>query len=95
MSPNTWKMRRLQSDTDADTADIEAVFVHLGTPLITKASHLKQSIHDPAIGVSKVESGPIAEYLERTYSDTPTLIPDGTRALQATFRDTFMEKAPL
>ncbi|KAG7093412.1 hypothetical protein E1B28_007094 [Marasmius oreades] len=45
-------------------------------------------IHDDTTGAVISESLLIAEYLDKTYPNTPRLVPDGTRALQAVFADT-------
>ncbi|KAK7058530.1 hypothetical protein VNI00_002166 [Paramarasmius palmivorus] len=42
-------------------------------------------IHDPNTGSTIAESFSIAEYLDKTYPDTPRVIPQGTRALQLAF----------
>lgn len=49
-------------------------------------------IHDDSTGAVISESLLIAEYLDKTYPDTPRLVPDGTRALQSVFADTVAAK---
>lgn len=46
-------------------------------------------IVDDSTGVALAESSLICEYLDKTYPDTPRLIPEGTHGLQAAFRDAF------
>lgn len=50
------------------------------------------AIVDDSTGVVLAESADIVEYLDKTYPDTPRLIPEGTHALQAAFRDAFYPK---
>ncbi|KAG7093415.1 hypothetical protein E1B28_007097 [Marasmius oreades] len=49
-------------------------------------------IYDDTTGVAISESLLIAEYIDKTYPDTPRVVPDGTRALQAVFADTVAAK---
>ncbi|KAE9397720.1 hypothetical protein BT96DRAFT_921286 [Gymnopus androsaceus JB14] len=49
-------------------------------------------IVDDSTGVALAESVDIVEYLDKTYPDTPRLIPEGSHALQAAFRDAFYPK---
>ncbi|ESK92680.1 hypothetical protein Moror_16013 [Moniliophthora roreri MCA 2997] len=75
--------------------DIEATCRKLGVlPTSTKPDgsplYTFPVIHDPNTGVSISESLHIAEYLDKTYPDTPRVIAPGTRALQAAFIDTLM-----
>ncbi|THV04418.1 hypothetical protein K435DRAFT_961889 [Dendrothele bispora CBS 962.96] len=51
-----------------------------GSPLYTLPA-----IVDPNTGAAIAESFVIAEYLDKTYPDKPTLIPAGTKALQKSF----------
>ncbi|KAK7060782.1 hypothetical protein VNI00_000514 [Paramarasmius palmivorus] len=51
-----------------------------GTPLYTLPM-----IYDPNTGIALSDSFLIAEYLDKTYPDTPRVIPPRTRALQAAF----------
>ncbi|KAL0576774.1 hypothetical protein V5O48_005217 [Marasmius crinis-equi] len=46
-------------------------------------------IHDSYTGKSIAESFPIVEYLDRTYPETPQVLPPGTRVLQSVFIDAF------
>ncbi|KAJ7459678.1 hypothetical protein FB451DRAFT_555614 [Mycena latifolia] len=43
-------------------------------------------IHDPNTGTVVSDSARIADYLDATYPDTPTVVPAGTRTLQRAFR---------
>ncbi|KAF9063084.1 hypothetical protein BDP27DRAFT_1368284 [Rhodocollybia butyracea] len=53
-------------------------------------------IHDHTTGAIVSDSALIAEYLDKTYPTTTQLIPTGTHALQAAFREMFGSKmAPL
>ncbi|KAF9266686.1 hypothetical protein L218DRAFT_921227 [Marasmius fiardii PR-910] len=49
-------------------------------------------IHDDTTGATVSESLLIAEYLDKTYPETPRLVPEGTRALQAIYADTVPRK---
>ena len=51
-----------------------------GSPLYTLPA-----IHDPSTGTYIADSLAIAEYLERTYPDTPSVFPSGTATLQKAF----------
>ena len=55
-----------------------------GSPLYTLPA-----IHDPSTGVYIADSTAIAEYLEKTYPDTPSLFPNETIGLQKAFEATF------
>jgi len=43
-------------------------------------------IHDPSTGTTIAESFKIAQYLDKTYPDTPRIVPTGTESLQNAFR---------
>ena len=47
------------------------------------------AIYDPKTKTGITESFAIAEYLDKTYPDTPLLIPPGTRTLQKAWIPTF------
>jgi len=49
-------------------------------------------IVDDSTGIALSESVDIVEYLDKTYPDTPRLLPEGSHALQAAFRDAFYPK---
>ncbi|CAA7271308.1 unnamed protein product [Cyclocybe aegerita] len=54
------------------------------------------AIYDPSTGSYVSDSFAIAEYLDKTYPDTPKLFPNDTTALQAVFTEVFRAKlAPL
>ncbi|KAJ3767077.1 hypothetical protein FB446DRAFT_352633 [Lentinula raphanica] len=50
------------------------------------------AIVDDSTDVALAGSAAIVEYLDKTYPSTPQLIPKGTHALQAAFRDAFYPK---
>lgn len=58
-----------------------------GSPMYTLPA-----IYDDSTGTAIADSVLIAEYLDKTYPSTPRLIPEGTHALQAAFRDLFYTK---
>jgi glutathione S-transferase len=47
------------------------------------------AIYDPSTGIKLADSWEIALYLDKTYPDTPRLIPEGTVALQRAFTDSY------
>jgi len=47
------------------------------------------AIHDPSTGIYIADSFPIAQYLEKTYPDTPSVFPNDTAALQKAFETSF------
>jgi glutathione S-transferase len=55
-----------------------------GSPLYTLPA-----IHDPSTGVYIADSTAIAEYLEKTYPNTPSVFPNETIGLQKAFDATF------
>ncbi|KIM40954.1 hypothetical protein M413DRAFT_19076 [Hebeloma cylindrosporum] len=74
--------------------DIEPLCKKLGIPPTGKNAvggdhYSLPAIHDPSTGVSLSDSLLIAEYLERTYPDTPQVFPHNTIALQVAFVDAF------
>jgi glutathione S-transferase len=73
--------------------DIAEKFKELGIPPSDGAQYYScPAIIDPSTGAKVSESFKIAEYLEKTYPDTPKLFPPGTWALQAAFYKAFEEK---
>ncbi|KAF5388895.1 hypothetical protein D9757_005051 [Collybiopsis confluens] len=50
------------------------------------------AIFDDSTGVAIADSALIAEYLDKTYPDTPALIPKGTCAFQSAFQELFYSK---
>ena len=50
-------------------------------------AYLLPVIHDTATGASAADSLAIAEYLEKTYPEAPSLFPNGTAAFQVLFQD--------
>ncbi|THV04196.1 hypothetical protein K435DRAFT_826912 [Dendrothele bispora CBS 962.96] len=62
-----------------------------GSPMYTIPA-----IEDPNTGTAIAESFVIAQYLDKTYPDKPTLIPAGTKALQSAFANvSFVHVAPI
>jgi len=49
------------------------------------------AIYDPATGTAIADSFAIAEYLENTYPDTPSVFPKGSAALQKAFEPTLVQ----
>ncbi|KAF8074142.1 glutathione S-transferase [Lyophyllum atratum] len=100
-SPNTWKTRLCLNYKGIpyqtvwlEYLDIEPLCkkigaspteVREGVPLYTLPV-----IHDPSTGAVVADSAVIAQYLDASYPDTPTLFPPGTYALQHAFIDAFM-----
>ncbi|KDQ55552.1 hypothetical protein JAAARDRAFT_158904 [Jaapia argillacea MUCL 33604] len=88
-----------------EMSDIESVAQSLGAspPHLKTWSKTNPSaplytlpiIHDPNTNAVISDSLPIAEYLDETYPDTPTLVPKGTRALIAGFNFGFMSAVVL
>lgn len=73
--------------------DVEATIKKIGAkPTGVEPKYTLPAIVDDSTGVAMAESADIVEYLDKTYPDTPRLIPDGTHALQAAFRDAFYPK---
>lgn len=72
--------------------DIEALYHKLG---ISAAIHRRDGspyytlpiIHDPSTDTLIPDSLKIVQYLDKTYPETPTLIPEGTHALHAAFNN--------
>ena len=75
--------------------DIEAVSQKLGIKPVNKRKdgsplYSLPVIHDPSTDTSIVDSFAIAEYLEKTYPDTPSVFPNKTAALQKAFQPSFV-----
>ncbi|KAJ8501902.1 hypothetical protein ONZ51_g273 [Trametes cubensis] len=100
-SPNTWKTRYCLNFKGlpyktvwVEYPDIEAVMRKAGIlPAATKADgspyYTLPAIYDPNTKAGLAESAAIARYLDRTYPDTPRLIPAETDALHAAFNQAF------
>jgi len=96
-SPNTWKTRYALNIKGVpyktewvEFPDIEALAKKIGAlPTRTKAEGLPiytlPIINDPNTGKVISDSFLIAEYLDATYPDRPTLFPAGTKSLVAAF----------
>ncbi|KAE9388694.1 hypothetical protein BT96DRAFT_968053 [Gymnopus androsaceus JB14] len=77
--------------------DIERIAKELGVKPTGKKlngdpEYTLPMIVDDSTGVALSESVDIAEYLDKTYPDTPRLLPEGSHTLQAAFRDAFYPK---
>ncbi|KAJ3510854.1 hypothetical protein NLJ89_g4436 [Agrocybe chaxingu] len=102
LSPNTRKARyclnykRIPYKTQwVEYADIEPLFKTLGIAPTSKkpdgsALYTVPAIYDPATGAYVSDSFAIAQYLDKTYPDTPKIFPSGTVSLQAAFDDAFI-----
>jgi len=100
-SPNTWKARfalnfkGVPYKTEwVEYPDIESHNIKLGIePTSKKADgrphYTLPAIHDPSTGVYIAESLKIAEYLDKTYPDTPALFPHNSLGLQTAFTAAF------
>ncbi|KAG7088020.1 hypothetical protein E1B28_012057 [Marasmius oreades] len=100
-SPNTWKTRYCLNYKGipyktiwVEYPDIASTCKRIGAaPTTTKSDgtplYTLPVIRDPSTGIAISDSPRIADYLEKTYPDTPRLFPPGTRALQAAFYDEF------
>jgi glutathione S-transferase len=100
-SPNTWKARYalnfkgIPYKTEwIEYPDIEAHCKKLGILPTSKnpdgsPHYTLPAIHDPSTGIYVSDSMLIAEYLEKTYPDTPSLFPHNTVGLQSTFFPAF------
>ncbi|KIM41198.1 hypothetical protein M413DRAFT_445896 [Hebeloma cylindrosporum] len=91
-SPNTFKTRYtlnfkgIPYKTEwVEYPDIEPLCKKLGIPPSSKDYYTLPAIHDPSTGVYISDSIRIAEYLERTYPDTPQVFPHNTLPLQDAF----------
>ncbi|OSC97239.1 glutathione transferase FuA class [Trametes coccinea BRFM310] len=101
-SPNTWKTRLCLNYKGlpyktmwVEYPDIEAVSRSLGlSPTSTKPDgspkYTLPAIYDPNTKTAVVDSAAIARYLDKTYPDTPRLIPYETDALHAAFEHVFI-----
>ncbi|KAF9553715.1 hypothetical protein CPC08DRAFT_713510 [Agrocybe pediades] len=104
-SPNTWKTRfclnykGLPYKTEwVEYPDIEAHCKKLGIKPTGKNFwtggnddlYTLPAIYDASTDTYIADSIPIAEYLDKTYPDTPPIFPPGTKALQLAFQGTFM-----
>ncbi|KAI0356413.1 hypothetical protein OH77DRAFT_1401026 [Trametes cingulata] len=100
-SPNTWKTRYTLNVKGipyktvwVEYPDIEAVLRKVGAlPTEHKADgsplYTLPAIYDPNTKTALADSAAIVRYLEKTYPDTPRLIPAGTDALHAAFNQAF------
>src|SRR6266446_9283461 len=84
--------RRSHFRLSLEFPDIESLFKKMGIPPTSKEEdgsdrYTVPAIHDPSTGASIADSVLIAEYLEKTYPDTPKVFPNNTPALQVAFVD--------
>jgi len=104
-SPNTWRTRyslnfkRLPYKTVwVEYPDIEALAKKIGAPATgTRPDgsplYTVPIIHDPSTNAAVADSVLIAEYLDKTYPDTPRVMPLGTTPLQHAFINVFQPTA--
>jgi len=100
-SPNTLKTRYtldfkgLPYKTEwVEFPDIEPLCKKLGIPPTSKKDdgsdrYTLPAIHDPSTGANIADSVLIAEYLDKTYPDTPNVFPNNTLPLQVAFVEAF------
>ncbi|TFK35754.1 hypothetical protein BDQ12DRAFT_687874 [Crucibulum laeve] len=104
-NPNTWKTRyslnykQLPYKTEwvEFSEEIEKVCKKMGIPPTSKrpdgsGAYTLPAIYDDSTKTGVADSLLIAAYLDKTYPDTPKLLPAGTEALQTAFVDAFMSK---
>ncbi|KAF8208743.1 hypothetical protein K438DRAFT_1666926 [Mycena galopus ATCC 62051] len=96
-SPNTWKIRYglnykslAYKTVWIEYPDIEDLCKKIGAePSMIRRNgkpyYSLPVIEDPKTGAIISDSARIAEYLDKTYPDTPKLVPAGTHVLQKTF----------
>ncbi|KAH9480875.1 Glutathione S-transferase-like protein ustS [Psilocybe cubensis] len=96
---NAWKTRlslnfkRIPYTTQwVEFPDIEPLYKKLGIPPSKNKAdgtpfYTIPAIHDPSTGAYITDSILIAEYLDKTYPDSPRIIPDGTLGVQSAFND--------
>ncbi|KAI0356412.1 hypothetical protein OH77DRAFT_1519948 [Trametes cingulata] len=100
-SPNTWKTRYTLNlkgipykSVWVEYPDIKTVMLKIGAlPTSQKADgphYTLPAIYDPNTKTALSESAEIVRYLDKTYPDTPRLIPAGTDALHAAFDHAFL-----
>jgi len=102
-APNPWKARavlnykRIPYRTEwVEFPDVEGLSKKLGFKATSERKdgspfYTLPAIHDPSTGVYISESLAIAEYLEKTYPDTPSVFPDNTIGIQKTFEPILMQ----
>jgi len=100
-SPNSWKLRYVlglkslpYKTVYSDYPDLQAAEKAAGIPPNgvwgdNQPLYTAPAIIDDATGAALPDSYKIAEYLDRTYPDTPKAFPPGSEALQAAFYDNF------
>ncbi|KAJ3486894.1 hypothetical protein NLJ89_g11766 [Agrocybe chaxingu] len=102
-SANTWKTRyclnykRIPYKTEwVEYPDIEPLCKRVGIAPTSKKEdgsgrdhYTLPAIYDPSTGAYVSDSFAIAQYLDKTYPDTPRIFPGGTDGLQAAFEPAF------
>ncbi|KAK0215847.1 hypothetical protein EDD85DRAFT_443160 [Armillaria nabsnona] len=99
-SPNMWKARYvlnykgLPYHTEwVEYPDVEGLYKKLGAQAsVTKADGVTPHytcplLHDASTGALVSDSAAIARYLDKTYPETPTVVPVGTDALHYAFNE--------
>ncbi|KAF7791447.1 hypothetical protein EIP86_002463 [Pleurotus ostreatoroseus] len=106
-SPNTWKVRLalnykgLPVKTEwVEYPDIEALYKKLDivpteTQYDGKPYYCLPVINDQSTKTIVADSFAIIQYLDKTYSETPTLLPKGTLAFHAVFLSTWTAEVQL
>ncbi|KAG5642388.1 hypothetical protein DXG03_002846 [Asterophora parasitica] len=101
-SPNTWKIRYALNFKGipyktvwVEYPDIEKVSKKIGAPPTNEKPdgapfYTLPAIYDPSTNTAVSESILIAEYLDKTYPDTPKLLPGDTHALQRAATNAFL-----
>jgi len=95
-SPNTWKTRYclnykgIPYKTEwVEYPDIQPLCLRMGiAPTGTedgKPYYSLPAIYDPSTGIAIADSWLIAEYLDKTYPDTPKMFPHGSAVIQRGF----------
>ncbi|TCD63609.1 hypothetical protein EIP91_005188 [Steccherinum ochraceum] len=100
-SPSTWRTRYslnfkgIPYRTEwVEYPEIEKVCKEIGAEPTDKSPDGKPLytfpvIHDPSTNTILSDSTPIAEYLDKTYPDSPKLFPPGTKGFHAAFDSAF------
>ncbi|KAI0927060.1 hypothetical protein AcV5_007698 [Taiwanofungus camphoratus] len=101
-SPNTWKTRFALNYKGlpyktvwVEYPDIAGLCKEIGAaPTDTyedgSPAYTLPAIYDPSTKMGVAESGIIARYLDKTYPNTPVLIPEGSDAFHAAFQEAFL-----
>ncbi|KAH9855212.1 hypothetical protein C2E23DRAFT_857914 [Lenzites betulinus] len=102
MSPNTWKIRYALNIKGikyrtvwVELHSIEAMMRKIGAPATGvnpdgSPYYSLPTIYDPSTKKAVTDSATIVRYLDKTYPDTPQLVPAETDALHAALDDTLL-----